>query len=90
MRWWFRTLIAICSDQRSTSRAKFSFANDLAEARVEVERRQNSALKGSGPPEVDLEVEFFFKQVGAAFGVANIFGDVAASVDFERDGIPLK
>jgi hypothetical protein len=40
--------------------------------------------------EVEFDVEFFFKEVGAAFGIAKIFGDIAASVDFERDSATLE
>ena len=40
--------------------------------------------------EVESDVEFFFEEIGAALGVAKIFGDIAASLDFERDGAALE
>lgn len=35
-------------------------------------------------------MEFFFEEVGAALGIAKIFGGIAASLDLEGDGTPLK
>ena len=40
--------------------------------------------------EVEFDVEFAFEEIGAAFGIAKIFGDIAASVDFERDSAALE
>jgi len=40
--------------------------------------------------EIQSYVEFAFEQVGAALGVAEIFGDIATSFDFERDRAALK
>jgi hypothetical protein len=40
--------------------------------------------------EVELYVELLFEEVGTAFGIAKIFGDIAASVDFEGDGTALE
>ena len=40
--------------------------------------------------EVEFDVEFFFEEIGAALGVAKIFGDIAASLDFERDSAALE
>lgn len=40
--------------------------------------------------EVEFDVEFAFEEIGAALGVAKIFGDIAASVDFEADGATLE
>lgn len=40
--------------------------------------------------EEELEVEFSFEEVGAALGVAEIFGDVTASFDLKSDGTALE
>lgn len=40
--------------------------------------------------EVEFDVKLSLKEVGAAFGIAKIFGDIAASVDFEGDGTALE
>jgi hypothetical protein len=40
--------------------------------------------------EVESYVEFAFEEIGAAFGIAKIFGDIATSVDFERDATALE
>lgn len=40
--------------------------------------------------EVEFDVEFAFEEIGAAFGIAKIFGDIAASVDFERNSAALE
>jgi hypothetical protein len=40
--------------------------------------------------EVESYVEFAFEEVGAAFGVAKIFGNIATSFDFERNRTALE
>lgn len=40
--------------------------------------------------EVEFYVEFAFEEVGAALGIAKIFGNIATSVDFERDSAALE
>jgi hypothetical protein len=40
--------------------------------------------------EVEFDVKLSLKEVGAAFGIAKIFGDIAASVDFEGDRTALE
>ena len=40
--------------------------------------------------EVEFYVQLLFEEVGTAFGIAKIFGDVAASVDFEGDRTALE
>ena len=40
--------------------------------------------------EVEFYVELLFEEVGTAFGIAKIFGDIAASVDFEGDRTALE
>ncbi len=40
--------------------------------------------------EVEFDVEFFFEEVRTAFGIAEVFGDVAAGVDFKSDGATLE
>jgi hypothetical protein len=37
-----------------------------------------------------LEVEFFFEEVGAAFGITEIFGDIATCLDLEGDRTALE
>jgi len=37
-----------------------------------------------------LEVEFFFEEVGTAFGIAEILGDITAGFDLEGDGAALE
>jgi hypothetical protein len=36
-----------------------------------------------GAAEEELEVEFFFEEVGGTFGVAKIFGDIAPCLDLK-------
>jgi hypothetical protein len=43
-----------------------------------------------GETEVEADVEFFLEEVGAALGIAKIFGDVAACLNLKSDGTPLK
>ena len=43
-----------------------------------------------GTAEEELEVEFFFEEVGAALGIAKIFGDIAACFDLESDRAALE
>lgn len=52
----------------------------------EMEKRSG----GRDKPEVEFDVEFLLKQVGAALRVAEIFRDVAASFDFQRDRVTLE
>src|SRR5208337_129718 len=40
--------------------------------------------------EIDLDVEFLFKEVGAALGIAQVFGGVAAGVDLQCDAAALE
>lgn len=37
-----------------------------------------------------MDVELFFEKIGAALGVAKVFGDIAAGFHLERDGTALK
>ena len=55
-----------------------------------IARNRCSQLIRGRDAEEELEVEFFFEEVGAAFGVANIFGDVATRLDLESDRTALK
>jgi hypothetical protein len=43
-----------------------------------------------GATEEELDVEFFFEKVGAAFGITQIFGYVAASVDLDGNAGTLE
>ena len=43
-----------------------------------------------GPAEIDLNVEFLFKEVGAALRVAQVFRGVAAGVNLQRDAAALE
>ena len=43
-----------------------------------------------GAPEVDLDVEFLFKEVGAALGIAEIFVYVASGLDLDGDATALE
>ena len=45
---------------------------------------------GLGAAEIDLDVEFSFKEVGAALGVAQVFGGIAAGVDLQSDAAALE
>ena len=45
---------------------------------------------GFGLAEIELYVELFFKEFGAALGVAEIFRNVATGVDLDGDGIALE
>ena len=45
---------------------------------------------GCGNAEEELDVKFLFEEVGAAFGVANILGNVAARFDLKSDRTALK
>jgi hypothetical protein len=47
-------------------------------------------LPQTGRAEVELYVEFTFEEIGAALGIAKIFGDIATSIDFERDSATLE
>ena len=38
----------------------------------------------------ELEVELFFEEIGAAFGIAKVFGNIAAGLDLEGNGAALK
>ena len=44
----------------------------------------------AGAAEVEVDVEFFFEEVGAALGIAKVFGDIAASLHLKSDGAALK
>ena len=43
-----------------------------------------------GAAEVELNVEFLFEQIGAALGITEIFGHVAAGLHLEGDGSALE
>ena len=43
-----------------------------------------------GGAEVEVGVEFAFEEGGAAFGVANVFGGVAAGAELDGDGTALE
>ena len=45
---------------------------------------------GGDRPEVQFDVKFLLKQVGAALGIAEIFGDIAARFDFQGHGATLE
>ena len=45
---------------------------------------------GSSLPEKHADVKFFFEELGAAVGIAQVFGGVAASADLNADGAALK
>ena len=40
--------------------------------------------------EEEAEVEFFFEEISAALGIAQIFGYVATGFDMEGDATPLE
>src|SRR5208337_966765 len=46
--------------------------------------------RGLGAAEIDLDVEFLFKEVGAALRVAQVFGGIAAGVDLQSDAAALE
>ena len=39
---------------------------------------------------VEMSVEFLFEQVGAAFGIANVFSGVAAGTELNGDSTALE
>ena len=43
-----------------------------------------------GAAKIDLDVEFLFKEVGAALRVAQVFGGIAAGVDLQCDATALE
>ena len=43
-----------------------------------------------GTVEEELDVKFLFEQIGAALGIAEIFGDIATGLHLEGDGTALK
>ena len=43
-----------------------------------------------GGAEVEVGVEFAFEEGGAAFGVTNVFGSVAADAELDGDGTALE
>lgn len=45
---------------------------------------------GSSLPEKHAHVKFFFEELGAAIGVAEIFGGVTAGADLDADGAALE
>lgn len=61
------------------------------DSRVRVNRKSGAyASGGFGLAEIEFYVEFFFEEIGAAFGVAQIFGDIASSFYLNGDGIALE
>jgi hypothetical protein len=40
--------------------------------------------------EIEFDVELFFEQIGASLCITEVFGNVAASIDFERNGSALE
>jgi hypothetical protein len=43
-----------------------------------------------GPAEEKLQMKFLFEKVGAALGIAEIFGDIATGLDLKGNGTALK
>lgn len=51
---------------------------------------EEGRLFAGGLTEVQAHVKFFFEQIGAALGVAKIFGDIAAGLGLKSDRAALK
>src|SRR5215472_17785102 len=49
-----------------------------------------TAVQSLGGAEVEMGVELFFEKVGTAFGVANVFGGVAADAQLHGHGAALE
>ena len=54
------------------------------------QRAKAGSLVGMGAAEEELEVEFFFEEIGGALSVAKVFGDIAAGVDLDGDTAALE
>ena len=67
-----------------TSRTPFGMTSVVGEERAEGKHPRAGPRWRSDrfrPAEIDLDVEFFFEEVGGALGVAHVFGGVAAGLD---------
>jgi len=51
---------------------------------------EGDELQGFGLAEVEFDMELFFKKVGAALGVANVFSDIPACFNLDGDRVALK
>jgi hypothetical protein len=74
-------VVAIVSEKRISKSKTAPFPNSAKDA---------APLLFGGLAEVEADVEFFFEEVGAAGGVAQVFGGVAAGFYLEADGAALK